>query len=723
MGGDNSKSKSILDYYVFQKKINKYLNNKAKRKEERYSIKEGYIINPEWIKEWKKIIDYKKIAEYCDSFKINSSKKLNKNQKMLINQFIENDYKVSHSNFKTNISLIVRNKDFEYLYGKHISNNYWENFMNKKTYEELKINKNNKIEKINYILKKEILILFIKEKIIKMFIQSNQLVNLTLIFFDKNYYEKFKNFFEEEDSKTIKSYLKKKGIFLNPIYEDYKQISKNKWKLTYIIRNEDCKNQDNQKNTIKNPVEIDFSLVNRVSYRGLENVGATCYMNATLQCLANIKPITDYLLEQNNYIYLFENKSLCELTLNYCQVLLGLFCDKSTIGFYCPENFKKKISELNPLFQGIQANDSKDLIIFLLENINTELVNIHNKKKNNIENKNEPFKILDISNEKLILENFIENYHKNYCTIIGAHLCGFTKSVFRCQKCNERAISFNIFNFLIFSLEATSNYFNLSYNGTTLPIITFEHCFKFLTKEEIFQEIYCQNCRQTGFSNYKDTIYSMPNYLIIILNRGKGNIFNCQVDIPLKFDSSKYIEKKINMNNIYELIGIVSHFGESGMGGHFISFCRHNIDKKWRCFNDSIVTECQNDYLKKGTPYILFYKRDIIEKNIENKNSNNQINNSFNLNMNNYNFKKNINVNNNMKNIMFKNMNNNMNINMNNSMNNIMFNNINNYMNNNMNINMNNNMNNSMNNIMLNNNNYMNSNMNNNMNNNINFFH
>ena len=45
------------------------------------------------------------------------------------------------------------------------------------------------------------------------------------------------------------------------------------------------------------------------------------------------------------------------------------------------------------------------------------------------------------------------------------------------------------------------------------------------------------------------------------------------------------------------------------MGGHFIAFCEHNIDKKWRCYNDSIVTECKDDYLKKGTPYILFYKK------------------------------------------------------------------------------------------------------------------
>ena len=140
----------------------------------------------------------------------------------------------------------------------------------------------------------------------------------------------------------------------------------------------------------------------KISFRGLDNVGATCYMNATLQCLANIKPVTDYLLEQNNYITLYNEYSLCQLTLSYIQVLIGLFCNKSDKGSYCPEQFKNKISELNPLFQGVQANDSKDLVIFLLEEINEELVNIHNKKKNINQDQNMPLEKIDISDEKKI---------------------------------------------------------------------------------------------------------------------------------------------------------------------------------------------------------------------------------------------------------------------------------------------------------------------------------
>ena len=187
-------------------------------------------------------------------------------------------------------------------------------------------------------------------------------------------------------------------------------------------------------------------------------------------------------------------------------------------------------------------------------------------------------------------------------------------------------------------------------------MITFDHCFQFLSKEEIFQETYCQHCKKTGNSKYQENLYVLPNYLIIILNRGKGNIFNCKVDIPLIFDSSNY-EENIK-NKKYELIGIVSHFGESGMGGHFIAFCKHSMDNKWRCYNDSTVTESQDDFIDKGIPYILFYKSSEVIINTNNNLYNENLNNpntlynkfDFNSNNNNINNINNMNYNNQQQN-------------------------------------------------------------------------
>ena len=115
----------------------------------------------------------------------------------------------------------------------------------------------------------------------------------------------------------------------------------------------------------------------------------------------------------------------------------------------------------------------------------------------------------------------------------------------------------------------------------------------------------------------------MPNYLIIILDREKENMYNFHVQIPEIFCPFNYVENEKERN--YNLIGIISH-----INNHFISFCKHNIDGKWRCYNDNIVTECQNDFLEKGIPYILFYKKE--SKNNYISNQINQVNLNFNFN-------------------------------------------------------------------------------------------
>ena len=45
---------------------------------------------------------------------------------------------------------------------------------------------------------------------------------------------------------------------------------------------------------------------------GLENIGATCYMNATLECFINVDPLTRYLLNESNYYQIINNDRVYE---------------------------------------------------------------------------------------------------------------------------------------------------------------------------------------------------------------------------------------------------------------------------------------------------------------------------------------------------------------------------------------------------------------------------
>ena len=246
-------------------------------------------------------------------------------------------------------------------------------------------------------------------------------------------------------------------------------------------------------------------------------------------------------------------------------------------------------------------------------------------------------------------------------------------------------------------------------------------------------QLYCNTCQGQRDANSVNYLFSLPPVLVIILNRGKGKSFDCDVDFPELLNLQNFVVYKKSLCN-YRLKGVISHLGESGMSGHFIAYCRNRIDNNWYLYNDATVTLCNNqqkDYMV-GTAYILFYEsvdnsnNILFDKDIDPNfisNTINGLNNNVMIDPNN--------LNSNMNNCMINNANNNINIannmkfnfNMNNNM-------INNFNNNNIKINdfgnninlLNNNMNNNFiigNNINIinnNNNNFNNINSNNNLN-------
>ena len=96
-------------------------------------------------------------------------------------------------------------------------------------------------------------------------------------------------------------------------------------------------------------------------------------MNATLQCFSNVVRLRTLLLDTKIYQEIEIGKNSDKiLSFAFAEVLKNLW-ENLNIKFYSPEYFKKVISDMNPMFKGVAANDSKDLILFMLENIHKEL--------------------------------------------------------------------------------------------------------------------------------------------------------------------------------------------------------------------------------------------------------------------------------------------------------------------------------------------------------------
>ena len=360
-------------------------------------------------------------------------------------------------------------------------------------------------------------------------------------------------------------------------------------------------------------------------------------MNSTLQSLSQTAQLTNYFLSEknenqilNNNIYK-KNKQANQLSPSYLTLIHNLW-SKETNKPYSPNEFRKIVEAMNPLFKEGEAGDSKDFIIFILEQLHNELKKpVHN----NIITPNEPLNQYDQNNA---LNYFFTEFQKE-TSIISDIFFGFLETTNTCQNCknnfNSKGMSnpvlynYQIFNCLIFPLEEVkkmkNNYIQMNminmyymqnnYTNYNNNIVDIYDCFRYYEKLDYFtgeNQNYCNYCKQTCDSIYNTKIYVSPNVLVLILNRGRGNIYDVKLNFYDKIDISQFVVKKEVNNIIYELYGVITHIGQSGPSAHFVASCKSPVDFKWYRYNDSMVNpinDVQKEIINFGTPYILFYKK------------------------------------------------------------------------------------------------------------------
>ena len=397
-----------------------------------------------------------------------------------------------------------------------------------------------------------------------------------------------------------------------------------------IIQFIDSKNKINKSLEInRKSKEVPLNLYKIPTLIGLNNIGATCFMNSTLQCLSQTKALSNYFLKEsnknkiiNNNLVL-KNKNNLSLSPDFLKLIQELW-EKNGPKSFSPNYFMNKVNNMNPLFKEGQAGDSKDFIIFVLEQLHKELKEPVKYLNNNL-NDNEALNQYDKNNA---FNHFLFDFQKD-CSIISDIFFGFKETTNECLNCKNNynskklnhpiCYNYGIFNCLIFYLEEIKNKKNNLIENNNIQnnnnIVSLNECFLNDQRIDLFtgkNKNYCNICKQLSDSIYTTKIFVSPNVLILILNRGKGNIYDVKLDFNETIDISPFVLLKDYPQIIYNLYGVITHIGESGPNAHFIASCKSPIDKKWYRYNDEIVspiTNIQEEVIEFGAPYILFYEK------------------------------------------------------------------------------------------------------------------
>ena len=427
----------------------------------------------------------------------------------------------------------------------------------------------------------------------------------------------------EEYKKKLNEKENQIGILNNSINVEKEKLQNENKKLIESIEKENTKlkNELNQKNTQINIINESLKRKNEENENiikelekfipitvGLDNIGATCYMNATLQSLSSVKELTGYCVKKE---FNSSETKTKEMSYEFCNVIKNLWDIKNHGKSYAPYSFKETLSKKNPMFAGVAANDSKDLISFLLEVLHQEL--------NAGSNENFNTKLvspIDQLDEKKMFDIFYKDMKERYQSVISNLFYGILETKSQCSVCTKYKHNFQVYSFLEFPLQQVNefcfkNNLRLNYNGQGNPDIDLYECFRHyqnVINMDGNNQIYCNICNKLCDSLYGTFLYTLPNYLILNLNRGKNAVYKCNVIFPQILNLTNLVICN-QINSIFQLKAVICHIGPSSMGGHFVAYCRHYKDNNWYKYNDSIVTKCVNhkEYLN-GMPYILFYE-------------------------------------------------------------------------------------------------------------------
>uniref|UniRef100_A0AAZ3RVU9 ubiquitinyl hydrolase 1 n=1 Tax=Oncorhynchus tshawytscha TaxID=74940 RepID=A0AAZ3RVU9_ONCTS len=184
---------------------------------------------------------------------------------------------------------------------------------------------------------------------------------------------------------------------------------------------------------------------------GLSNLGNTCFMNSSIQCVSNTTPLTDYFisgrhlyeLNRTNPIGMRGHMAKC-----YGDLLMELW--SGTQRNVAPLKLRWTIAKYAPRFNGFQQQDSQELLAFLLDGLHEDLNRVHEK----------PYVELKDSNGRPdweVASEAWENHLLRNRSIVVDLFHGQLKSQVKCKTCGHISARFDPFNFLSLPLPMDSS--------------------------------------------------------------------------------------------------------------------------------------------------------------------------------------------------------------------------------------------------------------------------
>ena len=299
--------------------------------------------------------------------------------------------------------------------------------------------------------------------------------------------------------------------------------------------------------------------VDNIRFKGLHNLGQTCYFNSLVQCLLHSPLFRDTI----------ERVPQPALSVDVLRELRLLFKRMTS------NNSQEHLSPSRCFSAAIRIPECQEA----------------GMSKTRQEDAGEFFLRL--------IEHFREKFQPLYDVFEG-----YLQSTHTCQRCSHSSTNIHPFTLLSLSFPATSYYHNQYNTSRTHDIYNLLD--DFVTPEIIF-DYRCDYCPVQNPTEKNLRIYSTPKILVLQLGRFSG--LN-KIDEYVRFPSQlrlNYGSADNSEYQLYRITGVIVHEGPNIESGHYISYFA--VGDNWIKANDSSVQEVPWDIVRKEKIYLMFYVR------------------------------------------------------------------------------------------------------------------
>ncbi|KAH8995056.1 cysteine proteinase [Lactarius hatsudake] len=361
----------------------------------------------------------------------------------------------------------------------------------------------------------------------------------------------------------------------------------------------------------------------QIGISGLKNLGNTCYMNSTVQCLSATVPFARFFTDGRwksavNMVNPLGTKG------NIVHAFSGILHDlwHGEMPYITPFQFRRSICLHASQFGGSEQHDSQEFLSFLLDGLHEDLNRILNKPTSEVTTSRE--EELEKLPQQIASEQEWKIYRMRNDSIVVDFFQGQFRNRLECLTCRKTSTTYNSFMYLSLPIPSTKT-----------SKVDIQQCLDAFVRTEVMEKSdawNCPRCKTLRKATKTLSLSRLPPVLLIHFKRFsfKGPFtdkIEKHIDFPLKgLDLTNYMPPPLppgvdrtGMQRYppddprsqippyrYDLYAVTNHFG-SLSSGHYTAFIASRGG--WLYCDDSRVTPANAKEVVGKPAYVLYYKR------------------------------------------------------------------------------------------------------------------